>query len=156
MNSMFSKSKTNRSDLIDYDKNVQFYYTNLINSIILFSFTKTELELLIAPAFDPIFELESEIDYAFTPVCFETIFRNELIDAKFKNSLLSFKQMTNEIPSEIWDWEFLETEQNWINVRKKANELLTGMGIKTRKYNDDFTTIYDQFGKTIKKGKNCS
>jgi hypothetical protein len=156
MKSMFSKSKTDKSNSIDYDKNVEFYFTNLINSIILFSLNKTELELLITPAFDPIFELESEIDYAFTPVCFETIFRNQLIDVKFKPALLSFKKITDEIPSEIWDWEFIETEQNWINVRKKANELLTEMGIKTREYNDDFTTIYDQFGKTLKKGKNCS
>lgn len=153
---MFNKSKTNKSDLIDYDKNVEFYFTNLINSIILFALNKTELELLIAPAFDPIFELESEVDYAFTPVCFETIFRNQFIDVKFKAALLNFKQITDEIPSDIWDWEFIETEQNWINVRKKANELLTKMGIKTKKYNDDFTTIYDQFGKKLNKGKNFS
>ena len=30
----------------EYDKHVDFYYTNLINSIILFSLTKKELEKL--------------------------------------------------------------------------------------------------------------
>ena len=65
-----------------YDKDVDFYYSNLINSIILFTLTTNELEKLSGPVFNPLAELESEIDYAFTPVCFETVFRNNLIDSK--------------------------------------------------------------------------
>jgi hypothetical protein len=55
--------------------------------------TKDKLEELDAPMFDPLFELESEIDYAFTPVCFETIFRNKLIDNAFVSTpiLVQFK-----------------------------------------------------------------
>ena len=138
---------------IEYDKHVDFYWSNLVNSLKLFSCSKNELEKLIEPAFDPIFELESEIDYAFTPVLFETIFRNNLIESKYKTELLDFKQLTDEIPSEIWDWEFLDEEQKWIEVREKANELLDKLGITDRKYNEEYTTVYDKNGKIIKQGK---
>ena len=81
--SIFGNKKKSSSDLKSkefndeyYDKCVDFYYTNLINSLILFTLTTNELEKLAGPAFNPISELESEIDYAYTPVCFETIFRN--------------------------------------------------------------------------------
>jgi hypothetical protein len=73
-NSSFNKGE------LEYDKHSDFYYSNLINAIILFSITSTELEILAEPTFNPIFELETEIDYALTPVCFETIFRNGFID----------------------------------------------------------------------------
>ena len=138
---------------IEYDKHVDFYYTNLVNSIILFALTIEELEKLGGPAFDPIFELESEIDYAFTPVCFETIFRNGIIDNALKSELLTFKKETDNIPSEIWDWEFIDNHGTWISIRQKANALLDKLGVKSRTYNDDFVTIYDNTGKIIKRGK---
>lgn len=142
------------NDEHEYDSHVDFYYTNLINSIVLFSLTTTELEKLSGPAFDPIFELETEIDYAFMPVCFETIFRNRRIDNAFKNDLLSFKKETDAIPTEIWDWEFIDNHETWISLRLKANSLLERLGITSRTYNDDFTTVYDNQGNIIKKGKN--
>lgn len=141
---------------IDYDKNVDFYWSNLINSLKLFSYSRIELESLIEPAFDPIFELESEIDYAFTPILFETIYRNNLIDNDSKSELLNFKQKTDEIPSQIWDWEFLDVEKKWIEVRKSANELLNKLGITDRKYNEKYTTVFDINGIVIKRRKNCS
>ena len=143
-------------DKIEYDKHVSFYWSNLINALKLFSYSKSDLEELIAPAFDPIFELESEIDYAFTPVCFETIFRNNRINERFKEELLDFKKQTDEIPGEIWDWEFLDKEKQWIEVRKKANELLDKMGIADRKYSEDYTTVYDEYGNIIKQGKKAN
>jgi hypothetical protein len=127
----------------EYDKHVNFYYTNLINSIILFSFTTKELERLAGPVFDPIFELESEIDYAFTPVCFETIIRNGLIDHSFKNDLLAFKKETDDIPNDIWDWEFIDNHTTWISLRQKANNLLDKLGVTSRTYNDDFLAVFD-------------
>ncbi len=140
----------------EYDKHADFYYTNLINSIVLFSMTKEKLEALAAPGFDPLFELESEIDYAFTPVCFETIFRNKLLDNAFKNELLDFKKLTDNIPSEIWDWDYIHSNPAWIQVRQLANQLLDRLGVKERTYNDDYTTVYDNKGNIIKKGKNSS
>lgn len=68
-----------KTEEIEYDKYVDYYESNLVNSLKLFSYSKSELEILIEPAFDPIFELESEIDYAFTPVLFQTVFRNNRI-----------------------------------------------------------------------------
>lgn len=149
------KSSGNKEEL-EYDKYVDFYYTNLINSIILFSLITDDLEKLIEPAFDPMFELESEIDYAFTPVCFDAIFRNGLIDNSLKNELLTFKKETDDIPKEIWEWELIDNHTTWITVRQNANKILDKLGVKSRTFNDDFTTIYDNDGKLIKKGKNCS
>ena len=154
--SIFGNKVANLSvgkELLEYDKHVEFYFTNLINSIILFSLTSEELLNLAEPWFDPIFELEAEIDYAFTPVCFESIFRNGLIDNSFKNKLLEFKNETDNIPSEIWDWEFIDSHEAWTTIRYRANELLNELGIASRKYNDDYTTVYDRGGKIIKKGE---
>ena len=92
----------------------------------------------------------------FTPVCFETIFRNGLIDKSFKIDLLDFKQRTDNIPKEIWSWEYLDNHTNWVLVRQKANELLDKLGIQNKTYNDEFTTVYDSKGNILKKGKNCS
>lgn len=139
---------------LEYDKYVEFYYTNLINSLILFSLNSKELEKLTEPSFDPIFELESEIDYAFVPVCFNTIFRKGLINYSFKDELLQFKEWTSQIPSEIWDWEFIEKHETWVTTRLKANAILDKLGVTSRIYNDDFITIYDNRGNIIKNGKN--
>lgn len=148
--------RSNDNNEIDYDKNVDFYFSNLINSLILFSFTTTELKDLVGPTFDPIFELESEIDYAFTPICFETVFKIGLIDKKFKQDLLDFKNYVDNIPSEIWDWEFIDNHKTWINVREKANNILDKLEIQNRTYNDDYETVYDSEGNILKKGKNFS
>jgi len=143
-------------DEVEYDKHADFYYTNLINALVLFSLNVEELEKLASPVFNPLTELESEIDYAFTPVCFETIFRSGIIDISYKNELLSFKKWTDDIPSEIWDWDFIDFNETWIVTRQKANELLDKLGVKSRTYNYDYTTIYDNEGNILKKGKKQS
>ena len=148
------KSSVDKEE-IEYDKHSDFYYTNLINSIILFSLTLKEMEKLAGPVFNPMTELESEIDYAFTPVCFDTIFRNGIVDNSIKSELLEFKKWTDDIPSEIWDWEFIDNHAIWNMTRLKANSLLDKLGVTSRTYNDDYTTIYDNEGNIIKKGKNC-
>lgn len=153
----FEPTSTDKSsvdkDETEYDKHVDFYYTNLINSLILFSLTSKELEKLAGAVYNPMTELESEIDYAFTPVCFDTIFRKGLIDKFFKEELLQFKKGTEDIPSEIWEWEFIDNHETWVTTRQKANALLNKLGVTSRTYNDDYTTIYDNKGNIIKKGK---
>jgi len=140
----------------EYDKYVDFYLSNLVNALTLFSFNRKELEDLIEPSFDPLFELESEIDYAFTPVCFDTIFRNRLIRPSLKQELLDFKTETDNIPSEVWRWECLNEDEFWLSARKKANDLLDKIGIKDRKYNEDYLTVHDLNGNVIKRGKKVS
>jgi len=145
------KSSVDKEE-IEYDKHVEFYYTNLINSLILFSLTSKELEKLTGPVFNPITELETEIDYAFTPVCFDSVFQNGLVDSLFKTELLAFKKWTNDIPSEIWDWEFIDNHETWITTRLKANDLLDKLGVTSRTYSDYSTTIYDKEKNIIAKG----
>ena len=70
--------------------------------------------------------------------------------------MLFFKKWTDDIPSEIWDWEFIDNHETWIETRQKANALLDKLGVTSRTYNDDYTTIYDNKGNILKKGKNCS
>ena len=120
----------------EYDKHVDFYYRNLINCLILFSLNSDGLEKLAGPVFDPMFELESEFDIAYTPVCFETIFRNKVIDISFKDELLEFKQEIDNMSNEIWDWDFINDHDDWIAIRQKANVLLDKLDIESRIYND--------------------
>lgn len=120
----------------EYDKHVDFYYRNLINCLILFSLNSDGLEKLAGPVFDPMFELESEFDIAYTPVCFETIFRNKVIDISFKDELLEFKQEIDNMSNEIWDWDFINDHDDWISIRQKANVLLDKLDIESRIYND--------------------
>ncbi len=140
---------------IEYDKHVDFYYTNIINSIILFTYNSNQLEEMTPILINPLTELYEELEYAFTPVCFETVFRLELINNEFKNELLEFKQEVDSIPTEIWEWEFIDNHETWITIRQKSNILLDKLGVTSRTYNDDFTTIYDIEGNVLHKGKKC-
>ncbi|WP_207421129.1 hypothetical protein [Desertivirga brevis] len=119
------------SDTADfgYDNNADFYYSNLINTLILFSLTRSELEKLSSPTFDPIFELETELDYAFTPLLFETLFRNKLVSPSLRQELLLFKQEVDAIPDSAWDLNFLEKDNRWISSRQKASRLLDKLDI---------------------------
>ncbi len=146
----------NDKNNIEYDKHVDFYYTNIVNSIILFTYDSAKLDEMAPILIDPLTELYEELEYAYTPVCFETVFRVGLIEDSLKNELLTFKKEVDDIPTEIWDWEFIDNHETWKTIRKHANELLTKIGVTTRTYNDDYTTIYDSKGNTIRKGKNKS
>ncbi len=138
---------------IEYDKNVDFYYTNIINSIILYTYDTTKLEEIAPILIDPLTELYEELEYAFTPVCFETVFRLEVIDNAFKNELLGFKKEVDNIPAEMWDLEFIDNHEIWKTIRNRSNELLNKLGVTTRTYNDDYTAIYDSEGNIVRKGK---
>ena len=140
---------------IEYDKHVDFYYTNIINSIILYTYNSVKLDEMAPILIDPLTELYEELEYAFTPVCFETVFRVGLIDNSFKDDLLTFKKEVDEIPTTIWDWEFIDNHETWIKIRQKSNILLDKLGVTSRTYNDDFTTIYDEEGNVLHKGKKC-
>jgi hypothetical protein len=150
------KQKSVDKKAIEHDKYVDFYYTNIINSIILHTFDTTKLEEAAPILIDPLAELYEELEYAFIPVCFETVFRLEVIDNSLKNELLDFKREVGSIPEEIWDWEFIDSHEIWIKTRHQANELLDKLGVTSRTYNDDYTTVYDNEGNVLKKGKNFS
>jgi hypothetical protein len=137
---------------MEYDKHVDFYYTNLINSIILYTYNVAELKKLEPILIDPLTELYEELEYAFTPVCFETIFRLGKIDRKLKDDLLEFKKEVESIPKDIWNWEFIDEHETWKNTRKRATEILVKMNIASREYNDDYDVIYDNEGNIIRKG----
>ncbi|VXB62377.1 hypothetical protein [Chryseobacterium sp. 8AT] len=98
---------------------------------------------------DPLTELFEELDYAFLPVLFETVFRNKLLDESFKEELLLFKKKVDDIPVELWDWELLDTNETWIKIRIDAENILNKLNIKTRIYNTDYTTIISNTGKKI-------
>ncbi|MEN5436396.1 hypothetical protein ABE545_22385 [Sphingobacterium faecium] len=140
-----------KSELEEYDKHVRFYYTNIVNSLILFTYKSRELELMASPIYDPMTELYEELEYAYTPVCFETVFRNNLIPIIYKKELLTFKTKVDQMPSEIWDWEYLEEHPSWINIRTDAEEILKKMGITHRVYDYSFTNIISSSGEVIKK-----
>jgi len=134
--------------------NVNYYYTNIVNSIILYTYDTKELEKMTPILIDPLTELFEELEQAFTPVCFETVFRLKLIENTFKAELLKFKQEVDDIPTEIWDWEFIDDHESWKKIRNHANELLNKIGVTSRIYNDRYTTIFDSEGNIIRKGEN--
>lgn len=140
-------------ELLEYDKSVDFYYTNLINSLILFTYNSDELEQMEFILIDPLTELYEEMDYAFLPVCFDTIFRNNVIDDKYKNELLNFKKLVDEIPNEIWDYEFIGVNEKWKEIKNNAENLLNKLGVETRIFNTTHHKIVTNEGKTIFDGK---
>lgn len=136
-------------ELEEYDKNVKFYYTNILNSLILYTYNVEKLDKMTPILIDPLTELYEELDYAFLPVLFETVFRNKLLDESFKEELLLFKKKVDDIPVELWDWELLDTNEIWIKIRIDAENILNKLNIKTRIYNTDYTTIISNTGKKI-------
>ena len=46
-----------KRELMEYDKNIEFYYTNLINSLILFTSTLAFFDILSKSSFGTIFKL---------------------------------------------------------------------------------------------------
>ncbi|MBK8674473.1 MAG: hypothetical protein IPN93_16280 [Bacteroidetes bacterium] len=142
------------SELLQYDKNVDFFYTNLINSLILFTYNSEELEKMEFILIDPLTELYEEMDYAFLPVCFETIFRNNIIEDKYKEEFVNFKKLVNEIPNEIWDYEFIGKNKKWMEIKNNAENLLNKLKVETRVFNTNCHKIITNEGKTIFDGKN--
>ncbi len=141
--------KQNKSKKIKASK-VDFYYSNLINSLVLFAATPEYLISLGDSSFNPIFELETEIDYAFTPSIFNKIFEKKLIEENLKTNLLEFKSKIDKIPSNLWTWDSICNNSEWEEIRKEANYLLDSINIKNKVYNDDFTTIHNSEGIIIK------
>ncbi len=146
-------SKLVKEELVS-DRYINYYYTNIVNSIILYTYDTKELEKMTPILIDPLTELYEELEQAFTPVCFETVFRLKLIENTFKVELLKFKQEVDDIPTEIWDWEFIDDHESWKKIRNHANELLNKIGVTSRIYNDRYTTIFDSEGNIIRKGGN--
>lgn len=82
-----------------------------------------------------------ELDYAFLPALFETVFRNELINKQFKEELLIFKKKVDNVPKELWDFDIMDVNETWLEIRKDAEDLLNRLNIESRLYNTDYTTI---------------
>lgn len=128
-------------ELLECDKHVDFYYTNIVNSLILYTYNVDQLDEMAPILVDPLAELYEELHYAFIPVLFETVFRNKPINESLKEDLLQFKNNVENIPVEIWDWDFLDEHETWKNIRLEAEMLLNKLNIETRTYNTDYTTI---------------
>ncbi|RBW62484.1 hypothetical protein DS884_02465 [Tenacibaculum sp. E3R01] len=139
-------------ELKEYDKNVNFYYTNLINSLILYTYNEKELDKMAPILIDPLTELYEELDYAFTPILFKTVLKNNLIDNQLKDILLEFKTKVDNIPNEIWDWKFLDNNEIWLSIRREACQILNKLEVKSRTYNTDYTKTISNKGEIIFKG----
>ncbi|WP_407405270.1 hypothetical protein [Chryseobacterium sp.] len=126
---------------LEYNERVDFFMSNLINSLILFTYNSKELMNLESVLIDPLTELYEELDYAFIEVCFETIFRNNLIDPIFKPELLEFKNQVDQIQNEIWDYHNIDEHEDWKLIKATAEDLLTRIGIDTREFNANFHPI---------------
>lgn len=149
----FNDDGFSNEDLLHYDEHLDFYYSNLINSLILFTYSSEELQKMEPILFDPLTELYEELDYAFIPVLFETIFRNNIINNKHKEELLDFRKQVEEIPNEIWDYPYIGVHPKWKDIQIFAENILHQLNIETRIFNTQFHTVLSKEGKTIFKGK---
>ena len=116
------------------EKESKHFYKCIINSLILFASDKNYFESLIGPTFSPMFELETEFDYAFLPVVFENGTKYAGINTDLKNRLLNFKKSVELIPNDLWNWENIFTEEVWIDIRNQSNKLLDDLGVDNRKF----------------------
>lgn len=133
-----NKPELTQEEMLELDKHVGFYHTNIINSLILYTYDARQLDEMAPILMDPLAELYEELDYAFLPILLETVFRNKLIDESFKEELLDFRKKVDDIPIEIWGWDFLNTHEAWKNIRMAANELLHKLNVETRDYSTKY------------------
>ena len=122
--------------------NPEFCYSCLTNSLVLFAANEEYLNSLSQPAFDPLFEIESEFDYAFLPVIFQGAIDFKQLDEQLISELLNFKGLVNNLSDDIWDWDQLFTNSNWIELRTRASELLDRLEITDKVYDYRFTNIH--------------
>lgn len=66
---------------------------------------------------------------------------------------MNFKKEVDEIPNEIWDYEFIDNYETGAAIRQKSNSLHNKHGVISLTYNDDYITIYDNKGNVVHKGK---
>lgn len=115
-------------------KEKNHFYNCLLNSLVLFACEKEYFESLIGPTFAPLFELETEFDYAFMPVVFNNGCEFGNIKQNLRSRLMDFKKGVDKLPSEIWDWEQLYVNEEWIRIRQESKKLLKELGEENRKF----------------------
>lgn len=114
-------------------KEKNHFYNCLLNSLVLFACEKEYFESLIGPTFAPLFELETEFDYAFTPIVFENGCEFGNIKQSLKSRLIYFKEEVDKLPNEIWEWDELYVNKEWIRIRQESKKILKKLGEETRK-----------------------
>ncbi len=117
-------------------KEKAFFYSCLLDSLVLFSSEKEYFESVISPIFKPIFELDTEFSYAFLPIVFENACDYGEINEDTKSRLQKFKEAVENLPSEIWRWEALYANNEWLKIRKESISLLEELGEEHRKFED--------------------
>ena len=129
------------SNEISQDKIKYNQYTCLYNSLVLFAATPEYLKSLSGPVFAPIFELETDFDYAFGDFMFEQNFKNGSVQESLRQELLKFKAKVDITEPAIWTIEEIEKNPIWQDIRNDANILLDKLGEKRREYDFGNTTI---------------
>ena len=77
------------SELEEYDKHVDFYHSNLINALILYTYEEKDLDKMAPILIDPLTELYEELDYAFE-------FLDQLSTPKLKREKKILKKKTKK------------------------------------------------------------
>lgn len=140
-NKVAESDDSEKNRRLNEQEQIAYSYSCVYNSLVLFANSVDYLKSLSAPAFDPLFEIESEFDLGFSGYHLEKNFENGTIKENMKPDLLDFKRYVLEIPSELWNYEALESHEIWKKIRAQAGLLLDRMGETNREYNHDFTTI---------------
>jgi hypothetical protein len=145
--------RTHRDEGKPEARKVDFYYSNLVNALILFASTPEYLESLDGPIFNALFELETEIDYVYMSVLFNELFTLGLVDEFLRPELESFKTKVDNTSNDLWTWDAIYSNPHWQDLRSDANGLLNKLGVETRIYSEDFTTTIGSDGRILKDSK---
>lgn len=120
---------------------VEYYYSCVFNSLVLFAMSFDDLMKMKSPAFSPMFELETEYDDGFNDYVLNQNFENKKINPALKPNIDSFKLKVENLKKGFWKLEFVKSHPQWEEIRMVANNLLNKMGEKRRNYDSGFTAI---------------
>ena len=120
-----------------------YYYSCLYNMLVLFAAPPPYLSTLAGPGFEVPFEMETGLLGAFDEPDFSAVFKSGKVAEAVRGELLAFKKAVDALPSALWQWEAIKTNDGWQPIRARAEQLLAKLGENRRAYDFSFTTVFE-------------
>lgn len=137
-----SRKVSNNIKRLTNEQQIEFHFSNIYNSLILFANSTEYLKSLENETFDPLFELEDEFQIGFSEFSLNINLENKKINQEQLEKLLIFKSKVEKLPTCDWTFESIEKSTEWKEIKSDANNLLDLLRVKTRVYNSAFTSIH--------------
>lgn len=59
---------------------------------------------------------------------------------------MNFRNQVEEIPNEIWDYEFIGKDEKWLKIKSKSEEILKKIGVKSRDFKGKYHKVIGNGG----------